>query len=188
MNKIDKEWKDLKNNMDTGNTTEELDNLKDVSKHGGKRDGAGRPAGSENRATKEDKVVREEFRQRVLKSMSKLIDAQMNLAQGTQMLFRIDKETDAKGNERNSKPELVTDQTEIEEYLAGETSDNDSYYFITTERPDNRALDSLIDRVFGKAINNVDITSGGEKLPTPLLYELYDNHSNTEDSETKQED
>jgi len=80
------------------------------------------------------------------------------------MLYKI--HTDSKG--MKSKPELVTSQKEIEDYLAGETDANSDYYFITTERPDNRALDSLFDRTFGKAQQYVDHTSGGEKLPTPI--------------------
>ena len=132
---------------------------------GGARSNAGRKKGGMNADVKARKIAFDEFRNRVLKSKSALMNAQLNLAEGCQMLFRIDK--DEKGH--NKKPELVTSQSEIENYLAGEY-DGDSYYFITTERPDNKAIDSLFDRTFGKAVMNVDLTSGGEKLNLSNLF------------------
>jgi len=156
----------------------EDETLKEKSRGwGGARDNAGRPYGSMNTATKEQKVVQEAFRQRVLKSMDKLITSQMNLAEGIQMLYRIDK--DDKG--KNSKPVIVTSKQEIEDYLAGETNNNGEYYFITTERPDNRALDSLIDRVFGKSISNIDIKSDGKELQ-PLLVKFLNDEQSGEDN------
>lgn len=143
----------------------EIDTLKDqpISGKGGKRPGAGRRKGSKNRATLEKQIVEEEYKQRVLHSANKLLNAQMNLAEGAQYLYRIDKTKiiGPKGgiSYRSEKPKLVTDQWEIEEYLAGLTEDGDvedendpsaAYYYITAEKPDNKALDSLFDRAFGR--------------------------------------
>jgi hypothetical protein len=148
--------------MTEQNTTEGLENLNDNSSWGGKRVGAGRPAGSKDPETIEREKVIEAMKQRIAKSAEQLLNSQMNLAQGVQMLYCIT--TNEKGI--RSKPELVTCQATIEEYLAGELEDKDKeYYFITTERPDNKALDSLFDRAFGKAQNNVDVTSGGKPIP-----------------------
>lgn len=172
----------------------EDETLKDISNStsntwGGARPNAGRPKGSENEETRKKRVVEEEFKQRVLRSAQKLISSQMNLAQGVQMLYCIHTERDSKGNEKKDKPRLVESQSEIEAYLAGEYDDSeDDYYFITTERPDNRALDSLFDRVFGKSVNNIDVTSDGKQLPQPLLYGIFDNNSNKEDSSPDKED
>ena len=139
------------------------ENSSDVKSWGGARPNAGRPKGSENEETRKKRVVEEEFKQRVLRSADKLISSQMNLAQGVQMLYVIEKTE--KG--ANKKPRLITDQETIESYLAGELDgDPDEYYFITTERPDNRALDSLFDRVFGKSVNNIDVKSDGKELKT----------------------
>jgi len=166
-------------------TTEDETLKNDSRAWGGARENAGRPRGQENEATKKKRVVEEEFRQRVLKSANKLISSQMNLAEGVQMLYVIEKTE--KG--ANKKPRLITDPETIESFLAGELEDRtDEYYFITTERPDNRALDSLFDRVFGKSVNNIDVTSDGKQLPTPLLYGIFDNNSNKEDSSTDKED
>lgn len=117
---------------------------------GGKRPGAGRKKGGMNKATKEKKIVEEEFKQRVLNSAHKLLNSQMNLAEGCQFLYKIEQEEDEEGHVRRKKPELVTSQAEIEEYLSGDNDDPEKYFYVTTEKPDNKALDSLFDRVFGK--------------------------------------
>lgn len=149
----------------------EIENLK--KKHGGARKRAGRKPGGMNRKTLEEKIVMEEIRQRVLHAKDSLINSQMNLAHGVSFLYRIDKETDKKGNTRNSKPILVTSQAEIEAYLAGEYEDaEETYYYITTEKPDNKALDSLLDRTFGKAIQRTEMTGkdGGELVVNIVKY------------------
>jgi hypothetical protein len=138
--------------------SEEIENSEKKSNWGGARPNSGRPEGSLNKNTVEQKIAEEEIRQRVLRSKDQLINAQMNLAEGIQMLYKIVKDEDGK---KVGKPELVTSQIEIEEYLAGEYEGGDSdYYFITTERPDNKAIDSLFDRVFGKAVQRVGNPDG----------------------------
>jgi hypothetical protein len=127
---------------------------------GGKREGAGRPKGSLSKSTIEKKTIEKEMTQRILRSANKLINSQMNLAIGAQHLYRIDKVETKKG-EYEKKPVLVTNQDEIEAYLAGEYDDEeDRYYYITTRDPENKALDSLFDRVFGKAMSNLNVKGG----------------------------
>lgn len=132
------------------------ENKKIKSKWGGKREGSGRKEGSRNVNTIEDNMARDEMRRRVIKSKDALMNSQMNLAKGCQLLFKIMKTGD--------KPVLVVDQEEIEDYLAGELENTKIYYFITTKVPDNKAIDSLFDRTFGKAPQTVDVTSGGEPI------------------------
>lgn len=125
-----------------------------TSTNGGARPGAGRPKGRLSDHVRERRIAEQEFRDRVIRSKDALMNAQMNLAMGVQMLYKIT--TDKKGN--RSKPELITDQPTIEAYLADELGDEENeYYFITTERPDNRALDSLFDRSFGKAKQPIEL-------------------------------
>ena len=164
-----------------------FDNSNNKSTHGGKREGAGRKEGSISKKTKEQKIVEEEFRQRVLKSMSELINSQMSLAKGCHYLFKIEtkKWKDKKGNwkEEKKKPKIVESQNIIESYLAGELDNEDNdYYFISTDKPDNRALDSLIDRVFGKAPQAIDVTSKGEKLEQVLVKFLDGKNENDRDT------
>lgn len=114
-----------------------------IARENGKK--GGRPLGRKNLATIEKELELQYIKERVSKAKEKLLDAQISLAQGVSFLYRIDK--DAKGKDK--KPELVTSQWEIEQYLSGET-DADSYYYITTQKPENNAIDSLLDRTVGK--------------------------------------
>lgn len=126
---------------------------------GGKRDGSGSYLGRKNKATLERDVLVEEIKNRVIKAKEVLINSQMSLAQGCQYLYKIKKGKDKNGDKQNRRPELVTNQFEIENYLAGEyEGSEDEYYYMTTERPDNKALDSLIDRVAGKATQRVEMS------------------------------
>jgi len=150
--------------------SEEFEISKNKPTHGGVRPNSGRKPGGMNKKTKEQKVVEEEFRQRVLRSMDGLINSQMNLAQGCQFLFVIktikykDKETGSYKTERK-KPEIVENPNTIASYLEGDLDDDDSeYYFMTTQKPDNRSLDSLIDRVFGKPAQSLDVKVTERKL------------------------
>ncbi len=132
-----------------------LENLKDKpteGKHGGVRLNSGRPKGSQNKATKEKVAIEEELKQKIMGSVSRLFSAQMNLAEGVTYLYKIEK--DSKG--KNKRPELVTSKAEIEQYLSDDT-DTSAYYYISTERPDNRAIDSMLNRVFGPPKQDIGV-------------------------------
>lgn len=98
-------------------------------------------------AAEEKRVAKERIRQRVIQAQDKLINAQLSLAFGNNMLFKI--VLDEEGNKK--RPELVTSPQEIADYLAGDYENSQQeYYFIMTEKPDNKAIDSLLNRAFGK--------------------------------------
>ncbi len=129
---------------------------------GGARPGAGRKPGVMEKATLDRIRALERYKKRVMKHTTQLLDAQMTLALGVTTLWRIPKEeitkTDKEGNEyvvatKKGKPEMVTSSIMVEKYLAGEFEDDPKadWYFITTDKPDNRALDSMLDRTYGKA-------------------------------------
>ncbi|MHC1728082.1 MAG: hypothetical protein AB9866_19115 [Syntrophobacteraceae bacterium] len=108
------------------------------------------------------------MKQRILHGFKGLLDSQFTLAKGCSYLYRIEK--DEKGQKK--KPELITNQATIEQYLNGEFDDDqDEFYFITTERPDNKAIDSLLDRVFGKARQTLGLDGGldEDNKPIPLM-------------------
>jgi hypothetical protein len=129
--------------------------------NGGARPGAGRPKGKANAATLRRAKVLEAYKRRVEKHTQQLLDAQLTLARGVTTLWRIPKEIEIKRNrqgeeyevEKRGKPEMVTSQAMVAQYLAGdfEGDPKADYYFITTDKPDNRALDSMLDRTYGKA-------------------------------------
>lgn len=154
--------------------SEENENKKEESNWGGKREGSGRKEGSENQKTKDKRIVKEEMKQRVLRNVDSLMNSQMSLAEGCQMLFKIEtyKYQDKDGNwkEEKKKPAIVESQKEIEDYLAGEYDDEkDVYYFITTKVPDNKAIDSMFDRVFGRARQNIGLDGGEEGKPINII-------------------
>lgn len=155
---------------------------------GGKQPGAGRPKGKKNAATLEKEATLKVFREKVMQSADVLYASQMTLARGQTYLYRIDKEEiiGPRGGKsyRNKKPELVTSQWEIEEYLQGlieegdkddENDPNAAYYFLTTKDPDNKAIDSLLDRTFGKSTQPI---AGDKDNPLQIKVISFDANSN----------
>lgn len=170
----------------------EFESLKEIQQntHGGARKGAGRKLHSKNPATIEREEAARQFKGRVAKNVHKLFNAQFSLATGTQMLFVI--HTDSKGQRR--KPEMVTDVEIISRFLdenEGQDGDMDmgysdgskasDYFFLTTAPPNNQALEGLLNRSFGKADQNIDLTTGGEKLNVALVE--FVNSGNNKDSD-----
>ncbi len=143
----------------SGAQTEKLKKETVRGKNGGARPGAGRPKGSQNRKTKERREAEQEMIQRIIANLHPVLDAQFNLAKGASYLYRIDEVGEGKNKRREHV--LVTDPEEIREFLdendgaAGTV--NDSYYYITTKSPDVRAIDSLLDRVFGRAKQTTEL-------------------------------
>jgi hypothetical protein len=135
---------------------------------GGRRPGAGQKKGNKHKATIEKERVLTEYRNKIMKHADILFRNQMHLAQGVSYLYKW-----VKGKQ---KPVLVVDEKEIEQYvlkeMGGHVSKKDmidkkaTYYFISTERPDNKAIDSMLDRTFGKATQVI----GGDK-DNPLIVE-----------------
>ena len=136
-----------------------------IARENGKK--GGRPKGSKNKATLERERVLAALRQRTLEHADILFDAQLALARGLTYLYKIEKYYEGKGKNRvlkRKKPQLVTSQLEIEAYLARQVDEGDmddpedTYFFITTKDPNNQAIDSLLDRTFGKAMQFTENT------------------------------
>jgi hypothetical protein len=146
----------------------------------------GRPKGSLNQATIEKKEAEKQFIDRVVKSVDRLFNAQISIAEGCSYLYRI--EQIGEGNKKREEHVLVTDPDEIKKYLDGETED--SYYYITTKTPDNKAIDSLMDRAFGKARQTIGLDGGEEGKPIPILATMNvpNNNGNQENSPATEAD
>ncbi len=125
-----------------------LESSKNKSNYGGARTGSGRKKGSLNKETKEKREALKLFEQRVADNADQLYNAQFNIAIGCSHLFKV--EETGQGKDKKRKHVLVTSEEEIRQYLDDEVA-KDQYYYITTKTPDNRAIDSLLDRAFGKA-------------------------------------
>lgn len=163
---------------------------------GGKRPGAGRKKGSVTTKTLEKRKAEEALHGRILSAVDRIFNAQLALAEGTTFLYRID-ET-GKGKDKTREHVLVTDPLEIKEVLdetdgiGGKLDSTGEYYIITTKNPDNKAIDSMLDRVFGKATNKTEVTgkNGTDLFPIPILKHMTSvqhNNSNPEDSGVNQE-
>lgn len=134
---------------------------------GGTRAGAGRPKGSLTEATKEKMRIEAALHGRILSAVDRMFNAQLALAEGLTFLYRIDEVGTGKAKRREHV--LVTDPEEIKEVLdetdgaAGLT--DGGYYTLTTKPPDNKAIDSMLDRVFGKALTKTELTGkNGEPI------------------------
>ena len=141
---------------------------------GGKRAGAGRKRGGKNKATLEKQAVNEAFNQRVMLAADALFNAQLKLATGSQKIFRIDEE-EVEGKVKKIHVN-VTDADEIKRLLDLHDGSSgivdESYYYFTEIAPDNRAIDSLLNRALGKPKESVDLQHSGNMvfdilLPTP---------------------
>jgi len=106
-----------------------------------------------------------------MKAADVLFAAQLTLARGQTFLYKIEKYYEGRGDNRvlrRKEPKLVTEQWEIEAYLqgvieGGELDDPEAtYYFITTRSPDNRAIDSLLDRALGKSVQVLELPPDAE--------------------------
>ncbi len=135
---------------------------------GGHRPGAGRPKGRKDDATLEKEAVLKAFRTKVMNDADTLYAAQRALAKGFSYLYKIEKEM-IKGPKGGTSykakaPKLVTSQWEIEAWLRDKVSDvpleqgpGATYYYLVTEKPSSQAIDSLLDRTFGKAVQAVEL-------------------------------
>jgi len=125
------------------------------SKINGKK--GGRPPGKKNKATLEKEAAIARFQERVRHHIDPIFDSQLALARGCSYIYRVDEVKE--GKEKKRKHVLVTDPEEIQAYLDDEIEEED-YYYITTDKPDNNAIRDMLDRTFGKPQQSVEM--GGE--------------------------
>lgn len=135
-------------------------------KRGGRRPGSGRKPGKLSQKSIEKLAIKKEFEIRVARNAQALFNAQVTLALGAQYLFKRYKVKAGKSY-RWSRFERVTDPKEMIDYLDGKYAKekNTVYYMITAEKPDAKAIDSLLDRAFGKAPQNLNIK---DDRPDPI--------------------
>lgn len=154
---------------------------KPVKRKGGPQPGSGRPKGRLNESTLDAMAVKREYQNKIRKQADRLFNAQMNLAEGVTMLFRIEK--DSKGNDK--KPELVTSQGEISQFIEecggyDGRMNGDTYYFLTTKVPDSRTISDMLDRALGKPEQQLDMTTNGESINNPVVRIIDERPTNTE--------
>lgn len=103
-----------------------------------------------------------------------LINTQTVLAHGAIKVFKIVTVTIGSGKNAKTykeKPVLVANEEEIAaviDYQFGDgtddPSDDEEFFFVVTQDPDNSAIRDQLNRVFGKPDGKVDITSKGQQI------------------------
>lgn len=146
--------------------------LKVPSKRGGARPGAGGPKGKMQPQTLERIQAAKLFKARVAKNTNKLFNAQFDLAIGEKYLMV--KRVTGTGKDRKTWVEVVDNIETIKEYIDddGESLNADAgedYYYMSVRGANNSALDSLLNRAYGKAEERLDITTDGESINTSGL-------------------
>lgn len=134
--------------------------------NGGARIGGGMPKGKITRKRLHQLEVQKAVNQRIMAHADELLNAALSLAKGTQRLMVII--TEGEGKNRRRYHEVVTDEETIKQYLDYEEGINDAdnpdddthYYYLTTDKPDVRAIDMLMNRGLGKAPDKIEITGG----------------------------
>lgn len=126
--------------------------------------------GKKNKSTIDREKQLEDFKNFTAGRTKTLWSIQMMRAMGSIKVFRIDTETIGEGkNEKKirKRPVLVTDTEEIidaldYEYAQGEDPNTeDAYYFVSAQDPSDKAIDSLLDRTFGKAKESMAVEHSG---------------------------
>lgn len=124
---------------------------------GGKRPGAGRPLGtpnphsSEERANKE--AMRLELRERVKKAFGPMIDAQIATAKGISHFMLRDPKT--------GKFERIQDPDQIQAALNAEGAEEGSTFHIWVKDPSTAAFTDLMNRAIDKPVEPVEVEHSG---------------------------
>jgi hypothetical protein len=132
-----------------------------MAKRGGKRPGSGLPKGFKFPETIKKEEAKKQMQNYIIAQLRPLLSAQSSLARGVQYVYQIITEKDDKGKITRREHVQLKGADEIRHALdvlegLSEAGDNE-YYYITSEKPDLRAIDSMLDRVFGRATQSMEI-------------------------------
>ena len=154
------------------NAVEKLKNNSPYKGNGGARKGAGRPKGKVNEMTLRIQEAQRGLRETIMANLEPILQAQLALAKGVSFVYRIER-TKREGQVDKVEHLLVEDPQEIKEFLdengGGNGTLGEKYYYITTKQPDNRSLDSLLDRLFGRSRQNLGLDGGEEGTPIRMI-------------------
>lgn len=131
-------------------------------KNGGKRRGAGRPPGAQNKKTIEKAAITRELHQLTMQKAKRLHNRQYNLAMGVYVIYRIDvdEKTGKKSYERITNEDEITRL--LNEYDGMDGINSSGYYVVEIVKGDNRAIEAMLDRTFGKAPTAVEMEQNEE--------------------------
>jgi hypothetical protein len=110
--------------------------------HGGARAGAGKPKGTKNAKTLEKEAIREHIRQRVVRDLDPMLDAQIDNAKGIKHFMKRDPKT--------GKFERLTDPDQIVAALNADGAEEGSSYWIYAKDPSPQSWTDLANRAADK--------------------------------------
>lgn len=171
---------------------ENLTNHSSVSQHGGRREGAGRKPGSENEETRQRRIAERDYKMRVVTHIHDLFNSQLALAKGLTFMYRIDEEKNEDGKVLKRKHVIVENPEEVRDILDGLDGAesgvvDDNYYYITTKIPDIKAIDSMLDRVFGRPKQSIGLEDPDGNALTFLVAEVIAKKNTIGDGNTDSE-
>jgi hypothetical protein len=118
------------------------------------------------------------LQEKIIARTSKLANAQSMLGLGTIRVYRIDSHYEQFGKTKKlvkHKPVIVDNDDEITAILdheyngAGSPDTETQFYFVEVQEPNNTAIDSQLNRVFGKARESIDVTSNGNSIAPVII-------------------
>lgn len=147
---------------------------------GGRRPGAGAKKGQKHATTLEREHVLSSYRQRVMAKVDELFNSQFHKAKGAYQIFKR-----IEGDKGKVDYRLVTDPDEIIAVLSKGRGDDceidDTYYTIEKIPADNIAINSMLDRTFGKAAQSIEVKTDNDlqSLANRLAHILVTKHGFT---------
>ena len=157
-----------------------MDTLREKRREAGRKGGLNR-RGFKSLNSLERAKVFEAIKSRGAKLAQSIIGAQALVAMGTHTLMRIDEVEEyfeSAGGKRSKrvtkKLVVVTDPDELERVYTsfgdvdGSGIVDDNYYFVTHEKPNPQAGDSILNRTFGRPTENVEL-SGRDGKPLIIM-------------------
>ncbi len=125
----------------------------------------GRTPGSKNRNTIAKEKALENYYQSMLNELGPITKAQQSIAQGLMVVLRpcllMDPKTRKMG--RTGELKRVIDPKEIEELFNSKSVGKD-YHIVFAKDPNPKAIQDILDRLFGKAKEQVDINFKAKEL------------------------
>lgn len=120
----------------------------------GRKPGPGLPKGYKFQHTVEREIARKHLQARILAELDPLIDAQLDLGKGVMVMFAREKNSEGA---RIGKLYRVTSPEEMLDLLNSDGTNGVDYYYLSAKDPDGKMLDSLMNRVFGRPKETIEV-------------------------------
>ncbi len=131
----------------------------------GRKPGPGLPKGYKFKHVLERETARKHFESRIIAELDPLINAQLDLSKGLMVMFARERtgEPDENGKQKRAgRVYRVTDPEEISELLNSGGENGQDFWWLAAKDPDGKMLDSLMNRVFGRPREVLEVQPGSD--------------------------